>query len=240
LAVNIDYRKLFAFFWKLAIRLPGIGMVMTKIESPAIVGVQFSELTGEKAAEVGGDGGRINLGARLRRLRREKGWTIGTAAERTGLARSTLSKIENNQMSPTFDVLQKLAIGLATDVGALVSTTKPAPVLGRRSMTRAGNGRCYKMPNYEHEFLCAELAQRKFTPIRTRIRARSIGEFPEWVRHAGEDFVFVLDGEIELHTEFYQPVRLGPGDSVYFDAQMGHAVISVSPMDATILWVTSR
>lgn len=201
--------------------------------------VPFFQRLGE-AVGISGQDGRFDLGEHVRRLRRAKRWTINTAAEKTGLARSTLSKIENNQMSPTFDVLQKLALGFGTDVGVLLLSEKPAPVLGRRSITRKGHGRRYEIPNYDHEFLCAELAQRKFTPIRTRIRARSVADFPQWVRHDGEDFVFVLEGEVELHTEFYEPVRLGPGDSMYFDAQMGHVLISVSKIDASILWVTSR
>ena len=50
----------------------------------------------------------LNLGERVRELRRSLGWTLEEAANRAGLARSTLSKIENGQMSPTYDALKKL------------------------------------------------------------------------------------------------------------------------------------
>jgi hypothetical protein len=44
---------------------------------------------------------------------------------------------------------------------------------------------------------------------------------------------------VRLYTEFYEPVDLRRGDSAYYDASMGHNVISLSEEDATILWVTS-
>ena len=49
----------------------------------------------------------------------------------------------------------------------------------------------------------------------------------------------LLTGQIRLFTEFYEPVDHKRGDSAYYDAAMGHNVISISAEDATILWVTS-
>ena len=101
----------------------------------------------------------VDLGARVRELRKAQGWTLEQAAQRAGLARSTLSKIENGQMSPTYHALRKLA--------------------------------------------------------------------------------YVLTGVIRLYTEFYEPLEMRRGDSAYYDATMGHNVISLSAEDATVLWVTS-
>ena len=52
-------------------------------------------------------------------LRKGCGWTLEQAAQHAGLARSTLSKIENGQMSPTYEALKKLAIGLGISVPQL-------------------------------------------------------------------------------------------------------------------------
>ena len=54
----------------------------------------------------------LDLGERVRALRKERKLTLEQAAQQAGMARSTLSKIENAQMSPTFDALKKLALGL--------------------------------------------------------------------------------------------------------------------------------
>ncbi len=83
------------------------------------------------------------------------------------------------------------------------------------------------------------LSRKAMLPYRATIRARNMAEFDGWVRHEGEEFLYVLTGVIRLYTEFYEPVELRRGDSAYYDATMGHNVISLSDEDATILWVTS-
>jgi mannose-6-phosphate isomerase-like protein (cupin superfamily) len=105
-------------------------------------------------------------------------------------------------------------------------------------VTKTGDGEPHPTATYEHEMLAPQLTQKAMLPYRARIRARKFEEFDGWVRHEGEEFLYVLTGEIRLMTEFYAPVDMRRGDSAYYDATMGHNVISISPEDATILWVT--
>jgi mannose-6-phosphate isomerase class I len=49
-----------------------------------------------------------------------------------------------------------------------------------------------------------------------------------------------LQGKINFFSELYEPIELKEGDSVYYDATMGHAVVSLSVKDAEILWVVAR
>jgi transcriptional regulator with XRE-family HTH domain len=181
----------------------------------------------------------LDLGARVRALRKEKGWTLELAAQQAGLARSTLSKIENGQMSPTYDALKKLASGLAISVPQLFTPPQKDQVMGRMAVTAAGSGAAQATVTYEHELLADTLTRKAMLPYRARVRARSLEEFDGWVRHDGEEFLFVLTGMVRLYTEFYEPVDMRRGDSAYYDAAMGHNVISLSEDDATILWVTS-
>lgn len=181
----------------------------------------------------------VNLAERVRALRKERGWTLEQAAQQAGLARSTLSKIENGQMSPTYEALKKLAEGLAITVPQLFTPPSRAQVSGRMAMTRAGEGQGHATATYEHELLAGALTKKRMLPYRARIRARRFEEFDGWVRHDGEEFLLVLTGIIRLYTEFYEPVDLRRGDSAYYDASMGHNVISLSDEDATILWVTA-
>ncbi len=181
----------------------------------------------------------LNLGARVRDLRKSRNWTLEQAAQQAGLARSTLSKIENGQMSPTFDALKKLATGLEISIPQLFTPPKGGQVNGRMSVTKMGEGEGHPTTTYEHEILATSLTKKSMLPYRARIRARKFEEFDGWVRHDGEEFLFVLTGAIRLITEFYEPIEMRRGDSAYYDATMGHNVISISEDDATILWVTS-
>ena len=77
-------------------------------------------------------------------------------------------------------------------------------------------------------------------PFKSRVRARSFDEYSDWVRHEGEEFLLILTGSVTFYSEFYEPVVLGEGDSVYYDANMGHMLVSISDEDAHILWVTAK
>lgn len=181
----------------------------------------------------------IDLGQRVRDLRKARDWTLEQAARQAGLARSTLSKIENGQMSPTFDALKKLATGLGISIPQLFTPPTSDQVTGRMVVTRSGEGAEALTTTYQHDLLADGLTRKRMLPYRTRVRARDVAEFDGWVRHDGEEFLYVLTGAIRLYTEFYEPVEMRRGDSAYYDASMGHNVISVSADDATILWVTS-
>ena len=181
----------------------------------------------------------LDLAARVRELRKSRGWTLEQAANQAGLARSTLSKIENGQMSPTWEALKKVATGLEISVPQLFTAPKTGQVNGRRTITKAGEGEAHITATYEHELLAGALTTKRMLPYRARVRARSMEDFEGWVRHDGEEFLLVLTGAIQLYTEFYEPVEMRRGDSAYYDASMGHNVVSVSDEDATILWVTS-
>ena len=181
----------------------------------------------------------LDLGARVRDLRKARGWTLAQAAGQAGLARSTLSKIENGQMSPTYDALKKLASGLEITVPQLFTPPSSGPGTGRLAVTLSDAGTPTATITYEHELLAETLTAKRMLPYRARVRARRMEEFDGWVRHDGEEFLYVLTGIVRLYTEFYEPVEMRRGDSAYYDATMGHNVISISPEDAMILWITS-
>jgi transcriptional regulator with XRE-family HTH domain len=178
-----------------------------------------------------------DLGHRLKRVRIDKGWTLKEVSERTGVARSTLSKIENGQMSPTYDVLQKITRGINLDIVELFDQRRQSAPFGRRSVTRAGEGKPHRTDTYDFEVLATDLSQKHILPFKARIRARSLDDFPGWVRHEGEEFLCVLSGTVQVFTEFYAPVTLGVGDSTYFDSKMGHAIVSLSKEDAEVIWI---
>lgn len=182
----------------------------------------------------------LNLGKRLKDIRIQLGLTLEEASKRTGLARSTLSKIENEQISPTFQALQKLASGLDIAIPQIFEPPKQKGAVGRRDVTFVQQGKPHPTATYEHELLATQLSNKRMMPFKSRIRARDFDAYAEWVRHDGEEFLLVLEGEVCFYSEFYEPVNLAIGDSVYYDASMGHVLISISEEDAHILWVTAK
>ncbi len=224
-------------WWKALLKLAIIwqiieGVNMSETDPKSIIRIARANGGGESLEP-------LNLGARVRELRKARNWTLEQAAQQASLARSTLSKIENSQMSPTYEALRKLAVGLEISVPQLFTPPVKNQINGRMASTKSGQGAAHPTTTYEHELLAESLSKKKMLPYHARIIARSIDEFNGWVRHDGEEFLYVLTGVIKLFTEFYEPLEMRRGDSAYYDATMGHNVISISEEDATILWITS-
>src|SRR5215472_11784847 len=182
-------------------------------------------------------------GAALKALRIKHGWTLAEVSQRTGLPTSTLSKIENDKISLSFDKLARLSSGLQIDISALFrgangGDAQPG-VSGRRSIVPAGQGKAIETKNYSHLYPAWDLLNKKMIPIVAELHARSVEEFGELIRHPGEEYTFVLEGEVDFHTSLYAPVRLKTGDSVYFDSGMGHAYIAASEGRCRVLSLCS-
>ena len=181
------------------------------------------------------------LGASLRELRKQRGMTLAEASDKAGLPVSTLSKIENNRMSISYDKLLRICQGLEVDIAQLFAgdvSAAPAPGPtpgGRRSITRGGSGYAIETPNYAHLYHATDLLNKRIVPIIAEIRTRSLKEFGELIRHAGEEFAYVVEGTVDLHTDLYAPTRLEAGDSIYFDSGMGHAYIAVGDATCRVL-----
>jgi len=162
-------------------------------------------------------------------------------SRRTGYPVSTLSKIENDRVSLTYDKLARISAGLEVDFSQLFGAHEQEREAGggRRSVARAGEGKLIESRNYIHVYPAAELLNKRLIPIVVDVRARSLEEFGELVRHAGEEYIFVLEGEVEVHTSVYAPVRLAAGDSIYLDSTMGHGYIAASDQPCRILAICS-
>ncbi len=144
----------------------------------------------------------LRLGPRLKAVRVGLGLTLEEASQRTGLARSTLSKIENEQISPTFQAMQKLAHGLDIDIPQLFAPPKKRQATGRRDVTLAGQGKAHPTGTYEHELLATQLSNKKMMPFKSRVRARAFEDYSDWIRHDGEEFLLVLEGSIQFFLSF--------------------------------------
>jgi transcriptional regulator with XRE-family HTH domain len=189
--------------------------------------------------------GHPTLGSLLGAIRSRHGWTLKEMSERTDIPVSTLSKVEHDRLTLTYDKLmqvsQRLNISLSellSDPGGGTVAVEPA-VTARRSIGLVADAVHVNTRNYDYYYLCPELRRKRMIPVFTRIRAKSLEEFGELVRHPGEEYIYVLEGSITVHTEFYDPVVLKSGESIYVDSNMGHAYVAEGCDEATVLGVCS-
>lgn len=187
---------------------------------------------------------RPTLGHLLRGLRVRKGWTLKEMSERTGIPVSTLSKVEHDRLTLTYDKLLQVSEGLKIPLAELFGDPgggvgPDTAVTARRSIGLLADAVRVNTKNYDYYYMCPELRRKRMIPVIGRIRAKTLEEFGELLRHSGEEYIYVLEGAITVHTDFYDPVVLRSGESIYVDSTMGHAYLAEGCEEATVLAVCS-
>ena len=177
----------------------------------------------------------VTLGQRLRDYRKSRGMTLQQLGKIVGINASTLSKIENGKISLNYSTVLKIAEDLSTPIANLIGPIEQTPPSGRRAITRHGKGHVVRHARWELETLCDDLIQKRNIFWRITLKSRSLEEHGEFSQHPGEEFLYVLEGTMDLYTDIYKPVRLEKGDSIYFDSRTPHAYIAVSDIPPVIL-----
>ena len=178
------------------------------------------------------------LGALLRGVRNREGWTLKQMSERSGIPVSTLSKVEHDRLTLTYDKLYQVAQRLGMRMSELFAESNeeaPAAITARRSLCDIDHAVRVETHNYDYYYLCTDLRRKRMIPVISKIRAKTPEEFGELVHHAGEEFVYVLSGRVTVNTEHYDAVTLEPGQGIYFDSSMGHAYLAADGCDEAVV-----
>ena len=111
---------------------------------------------------------------------------------------------------------------------------------GIRSVTTNGNGTHQKLARYDAEVLCADLSRKEMHPVINTIWARTLDQAGGLSSHQGEEFLYVLEGEVIIYSDLYAPTKLARGDSLYFDGAQKHAYVCGSDELNRILVLVSH
>lgn len=181
---------------------------------------------------------RVAFGKRLRAARKQFGWTLAQVAEQSGVSITTISRAERGQLALSYEKFSALGRTLRMDMGAMFAQAgTQARRFDRPIVTRAGQGVTYRGLAFSYQFLGTQAIGKQMSPIVGTVHARSINGPEDYARHDGEEFVYVLGGEVEVHFEDGEVVRLARGDMLYFDSRIGHAYVTVSRQLARVIGV---
>jgi len=181
--------------------------------------------------------GKESLGDRIRRVREVRGLTIKDLSSRTGIDMDTLGRIESSRLMPALGQLVKLGKALDMKMGYFISpgVDKPMTVVRkheRRTVSRYGEARSM-LYGYSYESLAPDKGNRLMEPFVVTLVP---SETEELSTHAGQEFLYVLEGEIKVqvgeHADF-----LKPGDAVYYDSDQPHLVTCAGTTPAKIVAV---
>ena len=184
---------------------------------------------------------RERVGGHLRSIRKQQGLTLKALSARCGVALSTLSKIELGQISVSYEKFAAVARALDVDIAALFDPRAgAAPAKGRRPVvvrSTLSAAPSYDAENYDYRMLATDFPAKRMTPLHGTIVARRLAQFPDYIRHAGQEFVMVLSGRVRIHFETGEAIELARQESAYFDSGVGHVYLSTSKADAQVVVV---
>lgn len=178
-------------------------------------------------------------GAAIRKLRLAKGLTLQQLADACGVPVSSLSRVELGQSRLNYDKLVRLCRALDVDLHGLVAREAEAgpPVLGRRALTLAGQGEDGDFGPHAARRPASDLLGKAFNPVVLEVRPRTLEEHGPLQELGGDAWLMVLDGRVTVLGGVYAPTALGAGDSLYFDARAGFAVLRTGDAPARALLV---
>lgn len=184
-----------------------------------------------------------NLGANLKRLRKERNLSILQLAKNSGLPQSTLSKVENGQMSLNYDKLLIVASALEIGIEELFHSESELNtqqmIMARRSIDKANEGTKIQSEHYIATYLSKDIKNRLMIPVLIEVTPEHDEENPISMDIIGERFAYVVDGPVYFHCEHYETLLLEEGDSIYVDAAMPHGFTSANGNTAKVITVLS-
>jgi len=189
--------------------------------------------TGPGAARVE----KRTLGERIREARELRGLTLEDLSSRSGIPVDGLERVESNRATPPLGQLVRLGKALEMKMGYLLSAgvDKPMSVVradSRPKVARHGKQRSEQY-GYVYESLAPEKANRLMEPFLVTLMPT---EFGECSTHDGQEFLFVLEGEIRAQVGKEVEI-LRPGDSIYYDSAHPHLVKCYGEKPAKIIAV---
>lgn len=198
------------------------------LNAPAIVhllksqGILRSAVRQSKASPVG---------ARLRRLRLARGYSLARVAKAAGVSVGFLSALERGHMSASVSTLRRLARFYKQNILALFDPSQSNPGRVRpkdRKILEAGPGVRMELLSWGNTVM---------EPHLFRI-APSAGS-GESYSHAGEEFLYILKGAIEIELDGSEKLLLEEGDSFYFESSTQHRWNNPGKKEAWVIWVNT-
>ena len=173
----------------------------------------------------------LDVGAHLRAVRTMYGLSQRELAKRAGVTNGLISLIEQNRVSPSVSSLKKVLDGIPMSLAEFFTLDLSASpqvfyradelaVLGDRSVT-------FRLVAARRPNRAMSLLHEHYAP--------GADTGADMLRHQGEEFLYVLQGTVEVLSEFYEPITLRAGESIYIDSSMAHNVRAVGSKAARVL-----
>ena len=182
----------------------------------------------------------IKVGEKIKKLREEKSISPEKLAGKIGISPAELTEIEDQMISPSLGMLINLSKALKVPMGLFFDEEPEEPFCLVRAGERKSVSRFASVDGLSYGYTYESLGSaknRKMEPFLVTLTPPEALEIAP-NRHAGEEFIFVLEGQVEVELDGHKEV-LSPGDSIYYDSNIPHVVSSCGDHKAKIVAVIS-
>jgi transcriptional regulator with XRE-family HTH domain len=177
----------------------------------------------------------LELGQRIRSIRKAKYLSLRTVSADAGVSEGFLSQVERGKASPSVASLRRICQALGEPMGSLFTDTGGDSGQDE-ALVRLGERRRVFRPDGSADYMVTPQMARKLQIHHTVVSpGRTSG--PELYTHAGdEECILVLEGLLVVRTGSREYV-LNAGDSLLVDPKLGHGFMNPTSAPATVLWI---
>jgi transcriptional regulator with XRE-family HTH domain len=180
------------------------------------------------------------IGERIKKLRLKKSMGLVELGKHTGLSASFLSQLETGRVVPTLRNLSRIAMVFSKDLSYFFETEPNALFRIHRRKERVRLPQtAVAIPTYYFESLGYMVPDRHMDPYFAEFVPPTREMEPKAHMHPGFEFLYVLDGELEIHHG-EQSATLEPGDALYFDSSTPHSYRCAGNKPADAIIVTTH
>jgi DNA-binding transcriptional MerR regulator/quercetin dioxygenase-like cupin family protein len=172
-----------------------------------------------------------DLGDKLRRLRKKRGLTVTQAARQAQISAGFLSAIELSRANPSVATIYRLAASYGTTVLNLYEL----PAQSSRVIRPRNRKSLETKSGVRMELLSTGTKMLESMLIRVPPGTGSDGTY----MHQGEDFLYMLQGTLEIWLDEVECHVLEQGDSFWFESNRGHRWFNPTNKEAAVLWVNT-
>jgi transcriptional regulator with XRE-family HTH domain len=175
----------------------------------------------------------MKIGEKIRRLRMQHNLTQEELADRCELSKGFISQVERELTSPSIATLVDILESLGTNLSDFFNDELPEKVVFTKSDVSVKANE--ELKNEIH-WIIPNAQKNAMEPIVVHLGPRGQTAFDH--PHDGEEFGYVLKGQIQLHFGS-KKVRVRSGEAFYFTAQAGHYISNAGEKPASVLWVST-
>ena len=186
----------------------------------------------------------LNLGNKIRNLRKHRALTLQEVSDFTGLSKPLLSQIENNIAAPPIATLIKISTALGVKISHFFQDQNMEDRIvvvrknERYSVKKLFHHKDETRIGYRWESLAYPMVGKQMEPFIVEIEPREEQELM-FNDHKGEEFHFILDGIVEFRSS-EQVHHLKKGDSIYFDSSIPHALRGIGGMAKSLIIIFAQ